>query len=332
MSPGPTPPDPRAAPPRDRALCDRLGVEPVTDPSNRSPFRGATGSATSCCRSLADIAERDVVPILARTADLLRDDDTFLDELAAAIDPTDAKASPPHHRARPAGVAPMAHRGRGTRPTGRHRAGARRRSRRGGGVRDLGRPRGSNADGRPALPRPGHRPVESGTRHVLAPPLSQDVQLHLHGAPADAPKLRGKWALGITPRHFTWILKDKLAICERPGGYGDNHRRVRRQEEIIWIRENGFNYAISIIQAPAQPAQLRRAQPAVPAPPVPCRRSRQLVAVVLPRDRRPDEARQQADRARRGARRPASSASWAATSAGPVWSTTRPRRSRSPSG
>ena len=24
------------------------------------------------------------------------------------------------------------------------------------------------------------------------------------------PKLRGKWALGITPRHFTWILKDKL--------------------------------------------------------------------------------------------------------------------------
>ena len=64
------------------------------------------------------------------------------------------------------------------------------------------------------------------------------------------PKLRGKWALGIRPRNFTWILKDKMAICERPGGYGDNHRRVRRQEEIIWIRENGFNYAISIIQAP----------------------------------------------------------------------------------
>ena len=65
-----------------------------------------------------------------------------------------------------------------------------------------------------------------------------------------ASKLRGKWALGITPRNFTWILKDKLAICERPGGYGDNHRRVRRQEEIIWIRESGFDLAISIIQAP----------------------------------------------------------------------------------
>jgi hypothetical protein len=52
------------------------------------------------------------------------------------------------------------------------------------------------------------------------------------------------------PRHFTWILKDKLAICERPGGYGENHRRVRRQEEIIWIRENGFATVISIIPAP----------------------------------------------------------------------------------
>jgi hypothetical protein len=45
-------------------------------------------------------------------------------------------------------------------------------------------------------------------------------------------------------------MKDKLAVCERPGGYGDNHRRVRRQEEIIWLRENGFGCVISIIPAP----------------------------------------------------------------------------------
>lgn len=64
------------------------------------------------------------------------------------------------------------------------------------------------------------------------------------------PRLRGKWALGITPRNFTWIMTDKLAVCERPGGYGDNHRRVRRQEEIIWLRENGFGCVISIIPAP----------------------------------------------------------------------------------
>ncbi|CAN5599014.1 hypothetical protein BH24ACT5_BH24ACT5_06850 [soil metagenome] len=63
-------------------------------------------------------------------------------------------------------------------------------------------------------------------------------------------RLRGRWALGITPRNFTWVLRDKLAICERPGGFGDSHRRVRRQEEIIWLRENGFGCVISIIPAP----------------------------------------------------------------------------------
>ncbi|MEN9821629.1 MAG: hypothetical protein RLZ04_55, partial [Actinomycetota bacterium] len=26
------------------------------------------------------------------------------------------------------------------------------------------------------------------------------------------PRLRGKWALGIMPRHFTWFMKDKLAV------------------------------------------------------------------------------------------------------------------------
>lgn len=61
---------------------------------------------------------------------------------------------------------------------------------------------------------------------------------------------KGKWAQGITPRHFAWIIKDKLAICERPGGYGQNHRKVRRQEEIIWIREQGFTKVVSIIGAP----------------------------------------------------------------------------------
>ncbi len=62
--------------------------------------------------------------------------------------------------------------------------------------------------------------------------------------------MKGKWAQGITPRNFTWVLKDRLAICERPGGYGANHRRVRRQEEIIWIREQGFTRVISLIAAP----------------------------------------------------------------------------------
>ena len=63
------------------------------------------------------------------------------------------------------------------------------------------------------------------------------------------PPMKGKWAQGITPRNFVWVLKDRLAVCERPGGYGQNHRRVRRQEEIIWIREQGFTHVISLIAA-----------------------------------------------------------------------------------
>jgi hypothetical protein len=61
---------------------------------------------------------------------------------------------------------------------------------------------------------------------------------------------RGRWAQGIMPRHFTWILQDRLAVCERPGGYGQNHRKVRRQEEIIWLREQGFTVVISLVQSP----------------------------------------------------------------------------------
>ncbi|MFQ5558757.1 MAG: hypothetical protein ACE5GB_14780, partial [Acidimicrobiales bacterium] len=59
--------------------------------------------------------------------------------------------------------------------------------------------------------------------------------------------MRGKWAQGIVPRNFRWIIKDQLAVCERPGGYGSNHRRVRRQEEILWLRHNGFDRVISLI-------------------------------------------------------------------------------------
>ena len=65
-----------------------------------------------------------------------------------------------------------------------------------------------------------------------------------------ATRLKGKWAQGIQPRNFSWVIKDKLAICERPGGYAANHRRVRRQEEIIWIREQGFGCVISLIPTP----------------------------------------------------------------------------------
>ena len=62
--------------------------------------------------------------------------------------------------------------------------------------------------------------------------------------------MKGKWADGIQPRNFAWVIKDQLAACERPGGYGAHHRRVRRQEEIIWIRQQGFDLVISLIPSP----------------------------------------------------------------------------------
>lgn len=62
--------------------------------------------------------------------------------------------------------------------------------------------------------------------------------------------MKGKWAAGIPPRHLTWVLPEVLAVSERPGGQATTHRRVRRQEEVIWLRENGFDVVISILTSP----------------------------------------------------------------------------------
>jgi len=62
--------------------------------------------------------------------------------------------------------------------------------------------------------------------------------------------VKGRWAAGIPPRNFTWILRDQLAISERPGGYAATHRRVRRQEEIIWLKVQGFDRVVSLLVSP----------------------------------------------------------------------------------
>lgn len=59
--------------------------------------------------------------------------------------------------------------------------------------------------------------------------------------------MRGKWAAGILPRNFAWVIKGKLAIAERPGGHGTNHRPVRRMEEIIWLKQEGFTRVVSLL-------------------------------------------------------------------------------------
>ncbi|MEY2397368.1 MAG: hypothetical protein QOJ00_542 [Actinomycetota bacterium] len=62
--------------------------------------------------------------------------------------------------------------------------------------------------------------------------------------------MKGKWAAGIQPRNFFWVIKDRLAVSERPGGYGRSHRKVRRQEEMVWLRENGFSRVVSVLASP----------------------------------------------------------------------------------
>jgi hypothetical protein len=62
--------------------------------------------------------------------------------------------------------------------------------------------------------------------------------------------VKGKWAKGIEPRFFAWVLKDQLAVSERPGGYARNHRRVRRQEEILWLRSESFTRVVSLLPSP----------------------------------------------------------------------------------
>jgi hypothetical protein len=62
--------------------------------------------------------------------------------------------------------------------------------------------------------------------------------------------LRGRWAQGLEPRFFTWVIKDRLGTGERPGGFARNHRKVRRQEELIWLSVNGFTHIVSLLDSP----------------------------------------------------------------------------------
>ena len=77
---------------RPARCAPTLGLKPVEDPTNDDPAFRRNRVRHELLPLLDDIAERDVVPVLARQADLARDDVALLDELAAALDPTDARA------------------------------------------------------------------------------------------------------------------------------------------------------------------------------------------------------------------------------------------------
>jgi tRNA(Ile)-lysidine synthase len=75
-----------------RALCGQLGLEVVEDETNVDRAFRRNRVRHELLPLLDAIAERDVAAILSRQAGLLRDDAAFLDELARALDPTDAVA------------------------------------------------------------------------------------------------------------------------------------------------------------------------------------------------------------------------------------------------
>jgi hypothetical protein len=52
---------------------------------------------------------------------------------------------------------------------------------------------------------------------------------------------------GLEPRGFTWVIAGRLSISERIGGHGFQHRRVRREEEILWLTEQGINTVLSLL-------------------------------------------------------------------------------------
>ncbi|MBL8777317.1 MAG: tRNA lysidine(34) synthetase TilS [Acidimicrobiales bacterium] len=74
------------------ALCAALGLDPVQDPSNVDPRFRRNRVRHELQPLLDEIAGRDVVPVLCRQADLLRDEADLLAVLATELDVTDARA------------------------------------------------------------------------------------------------------------------------------------------------------------------------------------------------------------------------------------------------
>lgn len=85
-----------------RELCATLGLAPLHDPMNEERRFQRVRVREQLLPLLNDISRRDIVDVLVRQATVLREDDDLLEEMAAMIDPTDAKtlASAPYALAR----------------------------------------------------------------------------------------------------------------------------------------------------------------------------------------------------------------------------------------
>jgi tRNA(Ile)-lysidine synthase len=92
MRPGPRHPILRLRRAEASRLVAELGLEVVRDASNDDPRFQRNRVRHELIPLCASVAGRDVVPILARCADLLAGDAEVLEVLARDIDPTDAAA------------------------------------------------------------------------------------------------------------------------------------------------------------------------------------------------------------------------------------------------
>ncbi len=70
------------------ALCAALGLDPVQDPSNQDPAFRRNRVRHEILPLLADVADRDPVPVLVRQADLFADLDDATAGLASQLDPS----------------------------------------------------------------------------------------------------------------------------------------------------------------------------------------------------------------------------------------------------
>jgi tRNA(Ile)-lysidine synthase len=73
------------------ALCDHLGLEPLRDPTNDDPRFTRNRVRVEVLPLLADVAGRDVVPLLCRLADLAADQADLVGSLVAGIDADDVR-------------------------------------------------------------------------------------------------------------------------------------------------------------------------------------------------------------------------------------------------
>jgi len=92
ITPGPRHPILALRTAETRALCRREGLTFATDPTNIDPRFRRNRVRHELIPLLNAIADRDVTPLLTRTAGLLRNDDDLLESLSSTLDPTDATA------------------------------------------------------------------------------------------------------------------------------------------------------------------------------------------------------------------------------------------------